>query len=118
MKTRTWIIVLGLVLAVCLGLSIWLMLPGEPAGQAEIWLDGELYRTVDLDRDQQFEVRSDHGTNTVTVKDGKIAVTEADCPDHYCMQRGFCDSGAQIVCLPNRLVIKFVGEQEVDGAVG
>ena len=118
MKTRTWIIVLALVLAVCLGLSVCLMLPGEPAGQAEIWLDGELYRTVDLDRDQEFEVRSDHGTNTVTVKDGKIAVTAADCPDHYCMQRGFCDSGAQIVCLPNRLVIKFVGEQEVDGAVG
>ena len=118
MKTRTWIIVLALVVAACLGLSIWLMLPGEPAGQAEIWLDGELYRTVDLDRDQEFEVRSDHGTNTVTVKDGKIAVTAADCPDHYCMQRGFCDSGAQIVCLPNRLVIKFVGEQEVDGAVG
>ena len=59
-----------------------------------------------------------HGTNTVTVKDGKIAVTAASCPDSYCMKRGFCQGGAQIVCLPNRLVIEFVGSQTVDGVVG
>ena len=118
MKTRTWIMVLGLVLAICLGLSLWLMRPGKPAGQAQIWLDGELYKTVELSKEQEFTVTGPYGTNTVTVKDGKIAVTAADCPDHYCMQRGFCDGGAQIVCLPNRLVIKFVGEQEVDGAAG
>ena len=118
MKTRTWIMVLGLVLAICLGLSLWLMRPGKPAGQAQIWLDGELYKTVELNKEQEFTVTGPYGTNTVTVKDGKIAVTAADCPDHYCMQRGFCDGGAQIVCLPNRLVIKFVGEQKVDGAAG
>ena len=61
---------------------------------------------------------SENGSNTVTVKDGKIAVTAADCPDHYCMERGFCDSGTQIVCLPNRVIIKFQGEQEIDGAAG
>ena len=110
--------VLGLVLAICLGLSLWLMRPGKPAGQAQIWLDGELYKTVELNKEQEFTVTGPYGTNTVTVKDGKIAVTAADCPDHYCMQRGFCDGGAQIVCLPNRLVIKFVGEQKVDGAAG
>ena len=47
-----------------------------------------------------------------------MAVTEATCPDHYCMKRGFCDGGAQIVCLPHRLVLKFVGESEVDFVVG
>ena len=49
----------------------------------------------------------------IAVKDGKIAVTEASCPDHYCMQRGYCHSGAQIVCLPNRLVISFLGAKLV-----
>ena len=118
MKSKTWIIGLSALLLVCAGLSIWLLLPGEPASQAEIWLDGALYKTVDLSENQEFIVQSEYGSNTVTVKDGKIAVTAADCPDHYCMKRGFCDSGTQIVCLPNRLVIKFVGAQEVDGAVG
>ena len=49
---------------------------------------------------------------------GKIAVTEATCPDHYCMKRGFCASGMDIVCLPNKLVIHFIGEQTVDAAAG
>jgi hypothetical protein len=94
------------------------MMPGNNSTQAEIWLDGELYKTVDLRIDQEFVVRSDRGSNTVTVKDGKIAVTAADCPDHYCMDRGYCAGGTQIVCLPNRLVIQFAGEQGIDGVVG
>ena len=118
MKTRTWIILLAAALIVCAGLSVWLLMPGQEVRTAEIWLDGELYRTVDLDENQEFQVRSERGTNTVTVKDGKIAVTAADCPDHYCMDRGYCAGGTQIVCLPNRLVIKFVGAQEIDGVAG
>ena len=118
MKTKLWIVVLSVVLLACALLSIWLLSPGEAAAQAEIWLDGERYKTVDLSQNQEFVIESDLGRNTVTVKDGKIAVTAADCPDHYCVERGYCDSGAQIVCLPHRLVIKFVGEQEVDGAAG
>ena len=34
------------------------------------------------------------------------------------MHRGFCSGGMQIVCLPNRLVIEFVAEQEIDGVIG
>ena len=118
MKTRTWIILLcallfGSVLA-CVPL-----LSSKPAGRAKITSDGEVIFVVDLNVDQEFTVESDHGgSNTITVKDGAIAVTEADCPDHYCMQRGFCDGGMQIVCLPNRLVIEFVAEQEIDGVIG
>ena len=118
MKTKLWIIVLGAVLLICAGLSIWLLSPGEAAAQAEIWLDGELYKIVDLSKNQEFIVESHLGSNTISVKDGCIAVTAADCPDHYCVERGYCNGGAQIVCLPHRLVIKFVGSQEVDGAAG
>ena len=118
MKTKIWIIAIALLLAVCVGLSLWLLVPGERADYAEVWSDGKLLYTVDLRLDQEKTVSTQYGTNVITVKDGKIAVTQADCPDHYCMNRGFCDSGAQIVCLPNRLVIRFVGEQEVDGVVG
>ena len=118
MKNKTWIMILSAVLIVCVGLSIWLMMPGEDASAAEIWLDGEIYKTVSLSRNQEFVVQGVHGSATVAVWTGKIAVTAADCPDHYCMDRGYCAGGTQIVCLPNRLVIKFTGEQEIDGAVG
>ena len=114
MKTKTWIMLFAAAAAVCIFLSLPL-LRQEEARFAEITSGGQLVKTVDLHIDQEFTV---DGQNTVTVKDGKIAVTWADCPDHYCMKRGFCSGGTDIVCLPNRLVIRFVGEQEVDAAIG
>ena len=114
MKTKNWILLFAALAAVCIVFSLPL-LAQEQAAYAEIRVDGELVRTVDLSVDQEFTV---NGKNTVTVRDGAIAVTWADCPDHYCMKRGYCTGGTDIVCLPNRMVISFVGEQEIDAAVG
>jgi len=119
MKTKTWILLFAILLVVCAGLSIPLLFPGETATHAEISSQGQILKTVALAVDQEFEVTTPSGgRNVVTVKDGKIAVTEATCPDHYCMQRGYCSSGTQIVCLPNRLVIRFLGKQSIDAVVG
>ncbi len=118
MKSKYWIALLGAVLLVSVALSVWLLLPKGAAQYAEIWSDGKLVETLSLSVDRTLTVQSQHGVNVVTVKDGKIAVTDADCPDHYCMRRGYCHSGAQIVCLPNRLVIKFTGKQSLDGVAG
>ena len=114
MKTKYWILGFVVLAVVCVLASLPL-LTGEDAAQAEIYSDGKLVKTVALSVDQEFTVE---GKNTVTVRDGKIAVTDADCPDHYCMDRGFCSGGVQIVCLPNKLVIKFVGSTAVDGVAG
>ena len=114
MKTKTWIILFAAIAAVCILLSLPLF-SQEQARFAKITSKGETVKTVDLAIDQEFTV---DGKNTVTVSGGKIAVTWADCPDHYCMKRGFCAGGTDIVCLPNRLVISFVGDQDVDAAVG
>ena len=118
MKSRAWALILGTVLTICAGLSLWLLLPGEAAVTAHIYSGGALVEVVDLRVDQQFTVETELGVNVITVKDGKIGVTEADCPDHYCMQRGFCSSGTAIVRLPNKLVIEFAADQSIDGAVG
>lgn len=118
MKTRAWIILFAVLLLICGGLSIPLLLPGKASTHAEIISNGNLLHTLDLRVDREIIIDSDYGSNTVTIKDGKIAVTKASCPDHYCMQRGYCNSGTQIVCLPNRLVIRFMGDQAVDAAVG
>lgn len=119
MKTKYWVAILA-VLALVSAVSGWLLLRGgDDAAYAEIRSDGRLLRTVNLAIDQEFTVTaSGGGENTVTVRDGKIAVTAASCPDHYCMERGYCSGGAQIVCLPNKLVISFLAETEVDGVVG
>ncbi len=118
MKTKTWILLLAALLILSAGASFLLLSPGEAAAFAEITSNGEIIKTVSLHMDQQFTIETSSGYNTITIKGGKIAVTEASCPDHYCMERGFCDRGTQIVCLPNRLVIRFLGEQPIDAVVG
>ena len=119
MKTKYWIILFALLLLVCTGLSMPMLLPGKAATQAEITSQGQILKTLDLRIDQEFTVSTpEGGQNTITVKGGKIAVTEANCPDHYCMNRGFCNSGTQIVCLPNRLVISFLDGETIDAVVG
>ncbi len=118
MKTKTWIMLIGGILAVCLLLSIFLWLPREDAAYALIYSQGKLLHTLDLSADREVTVTTSKGTNVITVRDGAVAVTEADCPDGYCMKRGFCKSGAQIVCLPHGLVIEFAQEAEIDGVVG
>ena len=117
MKTKYWIFVLSGILALCIALSVAFLRGGE-AQHAQVFSDGKLVATLSLAVDQEKTIESEYGINVVTVKDGKIAVTHADCPDGYCMKRGFCSGGAQIVCLPNRLVIRFGGQQEVDAAAG
>ena len=114
MKTKVWILIFAVVAVLCVAASLPLLF-GEEASCAEITSHGKLIKTVSLAVDQEFTV---DGHNTVTVKDGKIAVTWADCPDGYCVSKGFRSPGGDIVCLPNRLVIKFVAPQEIDGVVG
>ena len=117
-KSANWALILGLVLAICLaaGMFLW---NNEPTQTAVITSGGDVVATVDLRIEQSFVVTAPNGgTNTITVRNGKIAVTAATCPDHHCMGRGFCAGGAPIVCLPNKLVITFKEVPEVDGAVG
>jgi len=117
MKSKYWIMILAGILALCL-MSAMLLFSGSSADLAQIKY-GSNIMTVRLSENQELTFRSeDSGYNTVTVRDGKIAVTEADCPDQYCVQRGFCSGGSPIVCLPHGLVIEFLGQQEIDGLLG
>ena len=117
MKNRYWIMIFGAVFLLCLALAL---LPSLEASSelAQIKYGNETM-TVNLKEKKKMVFESKDGSyNAVTVRDGKIAVTEANCPDQYCVKQGFCNSGEQIVCLPHKLVISFVGESEIDGAVG
>lgn len=118
MTNKTWIVLIAVALVVCIGLSAFLLWPREEAACAEIWSEGELLHKVDLSKDTEITVQTSRGANVVKVEGGKIAVVEATCPDHYCMRRGYCDSGTEIVCLPNRLVIRFVDGGQLDGVSG
>ena len=69
-----------------------------------ITVDGKEYGTYSLAEDQTIQIND---TNVCEIKDGKVSMTEANCPDHLCMKQKAIDStGGTIVCLPNKVVIE------------
>ena len=118
-STRTWILVITAA-ALILGALSYVTLTKKSAGRvAEVVQDGVIIRAIDLDRvaeEYSFTVEwPEGGSNTVTVRPGRICVSEADCPDRICVEQGWLtDQASPIVCLPHRLVIRLAG---ADGTV-
>ena len=117
LSSKHWALILGAVFLLLAGLTAWQYLGAKPAAQAEIWVDGVLIRTVDLSTDGEYRIESAQGWNVLTVSGGKLAVTAASCPDGDCVRCGPRNTNPPIVCLPNRVSIRFSENGEVDGAV-
>ena len=93
----------------------------SPASQrVEIISGGKVLYTIDLSRTADTTIRVEQGGNynIIGIEGGKIHVVEAGCPDKTCVQTGFLQGGAPIVCLPNRLVIRYVQGSDVDAVAG
>ena len=110
---------IGLVL--CLAAAVFLcFLPGsEPAAYAEIYLDGQLYKTVSLTEDQTLLLTAQY-ISEITVHSGAISFTSSNCPGEDCVHSGSIHSpGLSLVCLPNRVEIRVIsGQPDVDFVVG
>lgn len=117
MRTRSWALLLGAVFLILAGLVLWQRLGSKPGGAATVYADGVPVQTIDLSVDGEYRVESAAGWNLLTVQDGKLAVTAASCPDGDCVRCGPRNTDPPIVCLPNRISIRFSDSGEVDGVV-
>lgn len=108
------VVILAVLVAVC-----FLPKGSSDAVVAEVYQDGELLRTLSLGENTSFVVTGTY-TNTITVEDGKIAITASDCPGEDCVHSGTIHtSGRSIVCLPNGVEVRVVSAQsDVDFVVG
>lgn len=62
-------------------------------------------------------IKTEFGYNLIEIGEGRVRVIEADCPDQIDVKQGYISKTNElIVCLPNRLVIEIIGEEE-DGEV-
>lgn len=120
-KDLKWAFVFLLLISA--SLTVILLHKPDEAKTAKIIQDGKIIRTVKLqntDEAYEFEIISeDGGKNTVCVKNGKIGITQASCPDKVCVNRGFTNSGIPpIICLPNKLSIVIDDTDDIDALTG
>ncbi len=117
MKTKTWILLFAVLFLTLAGITAWQYFGAKPGGSAEVYADGVLVRTVNLSEDGEYRIESAEGWNLLSVRDGKLAVSAASCPDGDCVRCGERNADPPIVCLPNRVSIRFPEAGEVDGVV-
>ena len=113
MKKRDILLAGGIVL-VALVMLLVMHVTGETKGnQVQITVNGEIYGTYPLEKDQTIEVTEGELHNVIRIEDGQAYMEEADCPDGYCKRQGTISRvNETIVCLPHKLV----AEVESDGS--
>lgn len=82
---------------------------------AYIYSDNKLYGEYVLTDDFKEEIRveSETGYNILHIEDGQIWIHDASCPDKICISQGKISlDGEIIVCLPNKMLIKIVDNNE------
>lgn len=82
----------------------------------EVRINGTVVEQISLSQDLMRTYQSEFGTNTLTVKDGIVRVTDADCDDLICVDtKAAQQSGDAIVCIPNRFTVEIIGKgAEID----
>ena len=117
-KKWPFLLVGSLLLVGILGSALVLRHPDTSL--VEIVQAGKVLYQLDLTQteEQTIEVEYEGRINIIEIKDHQIHMLEAECPDKTCVNMGWLDSAAPIVCLPNHLVVQFAGSNEaVDAAV-
>lgn len=76
---------------------------------AAIYTEGKEVCRLPLDADSEYLVQTDRGRNLVVVKNGKVYISEADCPGEDCVHTGAVSERSTIpliACLPHRLIVQ------------
>lgn len=84
----------------------------KSGNKAVITVNGEKVSVFALNEERNETVKNENGVNTVEIKDGKVTVTDADCPDKICVNhRPISKVGETIICLPHKLVVEIAEEE-------
>ncbi len=81
-----------------------------------IEINGKTAYSFALDTNRTFPVPGPCGETVIEIRDKKVRVREAHCPNRLCEKQGWVSKGV-IVCLPNRIVIS-VGGKAADSTKG
>lgn len=111
---------IAMVILLAVSVALCFLPKGETtAAQAQIYMNGQLVKTVSLYEEQMFWLEGTY-SNQITVTEGTIAITASDCPGQDCVHSGSIrGTGRSLVCLPNGVEIRVVSaEADVDFVVG
>lgn len=112
-RSDLWITGIAAFLAAGLCIAPRFLLHADTGAYCEI-ISGGITEQYPLDSEQTLFLSHGGYTLTVTIGNGSVSVTEADCPDRVCVKTGeITRKGEVIVCIPAQIVIRIGGA--IDG---
>ena len=110
MKRNDLILMAVILLIAMAGFLLYASFGKDSAGTIIVTVDGEVFGTYSLKKDQEIKVND---TNFLLIQDGKADMIEADCPDQICVeQKAVSKNKESIICLPNKVIVEVIGGEE------
>ncbi|MCR4606007.1 MAG: NusG domain II-containing protein [Eubacterium sp.] len=118
-KNKKDIIIWAAVIVIGAALCLVLFLMKKTGKTVEVRVDGKVVATYNISDEVDTEIKgANGGYNRLVISGGQVRVSDADCPDKLCVHQGSIDSAPDsIVCLPHKLVVTVISDDEVPDAV-
>ena len=112
MKKNDILLAIIVLIIAATGFLFYQSLGKKDTGTVVITVDGNVFGTYSLEKDREISIGD---TNYLIIKDGKVDMVEADCPDQICVDhKSISKNKETIVCLPNKVVVEVVGAEEAE----
>ena len=107
-KLKRDFILIATFLCAALMIYAFLYLTSSEGDMVVVKVDGAVIKELPLNQDAEFTVPGyQGGINSITIRNGSVLVSDADCPDKLCVKMGRINrAGETIVCLPHRVVVE------------
>lgn len=113
MKKGDFLVIVAVVLVITAGFLAMLPTRNSQGGVVTVIVSGEKTAEYPIDTDFETEITTEHGKNTLVIKDGYADITAADCFGNDCVhQKKISKNGEMIVCLPHKLVVEITSFEE------
>ncbi len=114
-KFRNDVILAAVIVIIAVAVLLFINVTKVQGNSVVVKIDGEETQSYSLSENVEFEIKTGKNNdnyNVVVIENGKVRVTEADCPDGICKEyRPISYVGETIVCLPHKVVIEIVGDK-------
>lgn len=110
MIKRNDIIMGAIVLVIALVSLVFFVVTKKEGSMILITVGGEEYQTLELDQNVTLTIDGEgNWHNSVVVEDGYVWMSDADCPDKFCVKHNKIHYNHEtIVCLPHKVVVEII----------
>ncbi|MBF0344228.1 MAG: NusG domain II-containing protein [Nitrospirae bacterium] len=117
LTTAADLVLLGAMLVITTVATVFVSVVRPKGAEVIVEVNNKVIYRLSLNMDKELNI----GTMTIEIKDSRVRVKDADCPNQLCIRQSWIDRGS-IICLPNRVVISISNQphkgQEVDATTG